>query len=157
MACGCRSPPGAPNGIANLPRRIASAGFGVNRGRLPGATDDGWPGTAHDCEPRVDGTKPRPGMTGPSHDESLGVAEHTLPWRSTTQTYDVSPPPVTGLPVAADSGEGCTAPFVRAPSTIPAGGMSGHARSERIARRRSSAYAGESSASIGTGTTRGSP
>ena len=64
--------------IHSRPRR-ASAGLGVNRGRLPGATLEAWPGTAHDCEPRVDGTKPRPGITGPSHEESLGVAENALP------------------------------------------------------------------------------
>src|SRR5687767_430036 len=77
--------------MSHLPRRSAMAGFGVRRGRLPGATDDGCPGTAHDCEPRADGTKPSPGMTGLSHDTSLGVADTALPWRSTTQTYDVSP------------------------------------------------------------------
>src|ERR1051325_9007999 len=91
IACACRSPPGAPNGMNQLVPRRASAGFGVRRGRLPGATHDAWPGTAHDCEPRVDGTKPSPGITGASHDESLGVADITLPRSSTTQTYDVSP------------------------------------------------------------------
>src|SRR5262245_5303956 len=90
MACGWRSPPGAPNGMAQRPRRSAIAGFGVSLGRLPGATHEAWPRTAQDCEPRVDGQKPRPGMIGPSHEESLGVADMALPYRSTTATYDVS-------------------------------------------------------------------
>src|ERR1700757_1018933 len=72
-------------------RRMAIAGFGVSRGRLPGATHEAWPGPAHDCEPRVEGQKPSPGMIGPSHDESLGVADIALPCLSTTATYEVSP------------------------------------------------------------------
>src|SRR5216110_2045067 len=91
MACGWRSPPGEPNGMNQVLPRRASAGFGVRRGRLPGAGQEACSGFANDCEPRVDGTKPSPGMTGPSHDESLGVADITLPFASTTQTYDVSP------------------------------------------------------------------
>src|SRR5439155_11660430 len=74
----------------DVPRR-ASAGFGVRRGRVPGAGHPACSGFANDCEPRVDGTQPSPGMTGPSHDESLGVADITLPCASTTQTYEVSP------------------------------------------------------------------
>src|SRR5947208_17152376 len=91
MACGGRSPPGEPNGMNQVLPRRASAGFGVRRGRLPGAGQEACSGLANDCEPRVDGTKPSPGMTGPSHDESLGVADITLPFESITQTYEVSP------------------------------------------------------------------
>src|SRR6185295_8503860 len=138
MACGCRSPPGAPNGMNQVFPRRASAGFGVRRGRLPGATDDAWPGTAHDCEPRVEGTKPSPGITGPSHDESLGVADMTLPFASATHTYDVSPGRA-GLAAAIAAGDGAFGGNRSAnPETRPAGGISGHARSSRISRRRSS-------------------
>ena len=64
MAWGCRSPPGPPKGMANSPRRIASAGFGVSRGRLPGATQAVWSRRPQLCEPRDEGTKPRPGTIG---------------------------------------------------------------------------------------------
>src|SRR5665213_2631405 len=90
MACGCTSLPGDPNGMYALPLRSASAGLGVSRGRLPGATDAGCVGSHHDCEPREDGHSPMPGITGVSDDASLGVAENALPSRSTTHTYDVS-------------------------------------------------------------------
>ena len=86
MAWGWRSPPGPPNGITHWPRLSAIAGFGVSRGRLPGATHEGWPGTAQDCDPRDEGQKPRPGITGLSQETSLGVADRALPCRSTTQT-----------------------------------------------------------------------
>ena len=36
----CTSPPGVPNGMKTSPFWIASAGLGVKRGRLPGATPD---------------------------------------------------------------------------------------------------------------------
>ena len=64
---------------------MASAGLGVKRGRLPGATADAWPASAKDCEPRDDGHKPVPGITGPSKETSLVVAENTLPWPSMAQ------------------------------------------------------------------------
>src|SRR4051812_36508330 len=79
------SPPGVPNGIAQPPGLIASAGLGVRRGRLPGATPDGCAGSAQDWLPREDGVRPRPGMVGALAGVSLGVAEKTLPQRSTTQ------------------------------------------------------------------------
>ena len=79
------SPPGLPNGITLPSAAKAMAGFGVSRGRLPGATADGWPGTPQDWQPRVDGTSPVPGTTGASNALSLGVAETALPSRSTTQ------------------------------------------------------------------------
>ena len=58
------SPPGQPNTRTEPSSRTAIAGFGVNRGRLPGPTPDGWRGSGRDCVPRVDGTIPVPGMTG---------------------------------------------------------------------------------------------
>ncbi len=79
MPWGWRSPPGAPKGMSQRPRRMAIAGFGVRRGRLPGATDDACPRTAQDWQPREDGQNPRPGMIGLSHEASLGVAETALP------------------------------------------------------------------------------
>jgi putative ABC transport system permease protein len=54
--------------------------------RLPGAMALACPSTAHDCEPRVDTTRPVPGTTGAFIQVSLGVAEKTFPWRSTAQT-----------------------------------------------------------------------
>ena len=69
--------------MTRRPGHLAKAGFGVRRGRFPGATEEAWPGTAHDWEPREEGQKPVPGMTGDSHDTSLGVAEKQLPCRST--------------------------------------------------------------------------
>ena len=64
----------------------ASAGLGVSRGRLPGATEAAIEGSAHDCEPREEGHRPVPGITGVLLETSLGVAENTLPWRSTAHT-----------------------------------------------------------------------
>ena len=46
--------------------RIASTALGVRRGRLPGATDDACAGSAQLCDPRDDGHRPVPGMTGVS-------------------------------------------------------------------------------------------
>jgi hypothetical protein len=57
----------------------ASAGLGVSRGRLPGATEAATAGSAQDCEPREDGHSPVPGITGVLAETSLGVAEKTLP------------------------------------------------------------------------------
>src|SRR5438874_10407098 len=93
MACAWTSPPGVPIGIGLPSGRIAKAAIGVRRGRLPGATLDGCAGSAQLCEPRDDGHKPVPGITGVSNDGSLGVAENTLPSRSTTLTYEVSRAP----------------------------------------------------------------
>src|SRR5215467_15733648 len=90
MACDWTSPPGVPKGMARPSRPRASAGFGVSRGRLPGATEAGSAGSAHDCEPREEGHSPVPGITGVLLETSLGVAENALPWRSTTHTYEVS-------------------------------------------------------------------
>src|SRR3546814_2600410 len=47
--------------------RIASAGFGVRRGRLPPSTEDAWPGIAQDWEPRAEGQNPEPGKIGRAH------------------------------------------------------------------------------------------
>src|SRR5690348_4339437 len=82
--------PGEPNGMYALPFFRASAGLGVRRGRLPGATDAGSFGSHQDCEPRDDGHRPVPGMIGVAEEPSLGVAENALPWRSMTETYEVS-------------------------------------------------------------------
>src|SRR5215469_16669858 len=83
----CTSPPGVPNGrnCAPLPL-IASAGLGVRRGRLPGATPAGCFGSGRDCEPRFDGMNPVPGTIGDPYEPSLGVAENKLPQRSAAQT-----------------------------------------------------------------------
>src|SRR5581483_9571481 len=86
IACACTSPPGVPNGIARPSGPRASAGLGVSRGRLPGATEEGSAGSAHDWEPREDGHRPVPGMTGVLLETSLGVAEKTLPCLSTAHT-----------------------------------------------------------------------
>ena len=85
IACTCTSPPGVPNGMTQPSSRTAIAGFGVSRGRLPGATPDGMRGSGRDCVPRTDGTMPRPGITGELQEPSDGVAENALPQRSTTQ------------------------------------------------------------------------
>ena len=79
------SPPGVPKGITQPSGRRASAGLGVSRGRLPGAIALGWSGSNQDWLPRGEITQPTPGGTGPLK-PSLGVAEKTLPRRSTTQT-----------------------------------------------------------------------
>src|SRR5260370_11490088 len=88
-ACGIAfagtSPPGVPKGSTNCPGATAMAGLGVRRGRLPGASRLGWPSDVQDCEPRDDGTRPVPGITGESDETSLGVADTVLPQRSTTQ------------------------------------------------------------------------
>src|SRR5262245_32123789 len=87
------SPPGQPNGITRPSSPTAIAGFGVNRGRLPGATPAGCAGSGRDCSPRRLGTIPVPGITGEVEAPSDGVAENALPQRSTTQTYEVLPSP----------------------------------------------------------------
>lgn len=61
------------------------AGFGVRRGRFPAFAEDGWVGLPQDWDPRDEGQKPVPGMTGVDRDTSLGVAEKALPCESTTQ------------------------------------------------------------------------
>ena len=66
--------------------RIAIAGFGVSLGLFNGATHDGCPLTAHDCEPLEDGVIPHPGMAGLLAEPSLGVIDATSPFASTTQT-----------------------------------------------------------------------
>ena len=75
IACDCTSPPGVPNAMKSLPSLNAREGFGVRRGRLPGATTLGCPGVKRDWQPRPDTAKPRPGMTGVSYCGSDSVAE----------------------------------------------------------------------------------
>src|SRR3984957_18844839 len=90
IACGCTSLPGEPNGMIHLPSRLTIDGFGVNRGRLPGARHAGCAGSVQDCMPRDEGAMPVPGITGVLIAPSLGVAENALPCRSMTHTNDVS-------------------------------------------------------------------
>src|SRR5215471_10449829 len=90
IACVCTSPPGVPNGITPPDPVTTIAGFGVRRGRLPGATPAGWRGSGRLCEPRPDGVMPRPGTTGTLPLPSDGVALNASPHRSTTQQYEVS-------------------------------------------------------------------
>ena len=70
--------------------RTAIAGFGVSRGLFHGATQDGCPFTAQDCDPLEDGVMPHPGIAGLLAEPSLGVIEATSPSESITQTYEVS-------------------------------------------------------------------
>lgn len=65
---------------------MANAGFGVNRGLLPGATLAACPMIPRDWEPRDDGQRPVPGITMVSVETSLGVAEKALPKESMTAT-----------------------------------------------------------------------
>ena len=80
----CTSPPGVPNVIQGFPSRIAIAGLGVSLGLFPGAREDGWSSSSHDCDPRDDRMKPNPGTTGEVGSVSLGVAEKAFPQRSIT-------------------------------------------------------------------------
>src|SRR5687767_5657728 len=124
IACGCTSPPGVPNGMNALPFLNAIAGLGVSRGRLPGATDDGCVGSAHDCVPRPEQTIPTPGMTGVLFEPSLGVHEKALPSLSMTHRYDVSP----GPGASSDSGSGIQRLAISFNVFgSPAGGISVHA------------------------------
>src|SRR3974390_927528 len=86
----CTSPPGVPNGITPPAAVTTIAGFGVSRGRLPGATPAGGAGSGRLWEPRPDGGVARPGTTGTLPLPSDGVALNALPQRSTTQQYEVS-------------------------------------------------------------------
>src|SRR4051794_10278587 len=90
MAWICTSPPGVPNGMTPPLAVTSSAGLGVSRGRLPGATPAGCLGSGRLCDPRPDGAMPSPGTTGTLPHPSDGVALKALPQRSTTQQYDVS-------------------------------------------------------------------
>src|SRR5207244_209136 len=75
----CRADVAADAGLG-----VEAAGLGVRRGRLPGATPEGWSGSPQDWLPREEGMRPSPGTTGALKEPSLGVAEKTLPCRSTT-------------------------------------------------------------------------
>src|ERR1700731_356202 len=116
-------------GIVILSSRNTITGFGVSRGRLPGATEEGCSGFAHDWEPREEGAKPVPGITIVSLDTSLGLMEIALPQESTTPTNDVSKGP---------SSTGVFAVSSDRLSVIRNGsGIAGNARSARIEPRRS--------------------
>ena len=52
---------GAAEGDRAAVVATAIAGFGVSRGRLPGATPDGCAGSGRDCRPRSEGTMPEAG------------------------------------------------------------------------------------------------
>src|SRR5258708_17133117 len=65
-------------------------GLSVTRGRFPGASWLGWPGVStKDCMRLLNGTPVSPAITDGSQ-APLGVAENTLPLRSTTLTQVVS-------------------------------------------------------------------
>jgi hypothetical protein len=81
----CTSPPGVPNGITPPSRVTTMAGFGVSRGRLPGATPLGCFGSGRLWLPREEGVMPSPGIIGEAEDPSDGVALNALPHRSTAQ------------------------------------------------------------------------
>ena len=100
IACTCMSPPGQPNGITQPSSRTAIAGLGVSRGRLPGATPDGWRGSGRDCVPRARRHDAEARDTGERHEPSDGVAEKALPQRSTAQQYEVSGSPTASHLVA---------------------------------------------------------
>ena len=68
-----------PNVMYGTPSRQRSAGFGVSRGRLPGATTFGIAGSRLACDPRSEMWSPSPGITAPLPYPSLGVAENALP------------------------------------------------------------------------------
>src|SRR5215210_3602954 len=126
--------PGEPKGMYTFPFFKVSAGLGVRRGRFPGASAAGCAGSVHDCEPRDEGHKPVPGITGVALEPSLGVAENALPSRSITQAYDVSASGA-GSPTVA-----CGSALARGyPAMSPAGGISRHASRSRINLRRADA------------------
>ena len=88
----CMSPPGVPNASHGSPSRSASEGESVVRGRLPGASELGRPGSSQNIWARVDSEKPSPGTTGELCSQPpLGVAETRLPHRSATSRWQVSP------------------------------------------------------------------
>src|SRR5262249_47014459 len=132
------------------------AGHGVRRGRLPGATLLACPSTAQDWDPRVETTRPVPGTTGACVQPSLGVAENTLPARSTTHRYEVSSRSVPAGSIAGGRPRHGTAALLPRRGA-PAGGIPDWALSGWISSHRSFAYSEESSASIGTSTNSGSP
>src|SRR5689334_7847248 len=154
IAWHCTSPPGVPNGMCTLPPLNAIAGFGVSRGRLPGATDEGCVGSAHDCVPRPEQRMPTPGMIGVLFEPSLGVHENALPSLSITHKYEVSP----GPGASSDCGSGIQR-FGISSSVFgsPAGGICVQAFSGLINVRRHAAYLSDMRPLIGTLTNFGSP
>ncbi|MNC92873.1 hypothetical protein D3C83_93820 [compost metagenome] len=68
-------PPGVPVTMNSLPSLNAIAGLGVSRGRLPGFTSAGCPGSRRDWQPREEIASPVPGMIGVSLALSEVVAE----------------------------------------------------------------------------------
>src|SRR5580704_11042877 len=123
--------------MIHLPSRIAIDGLGVSLGRLPGARHAGCAGSVQDCMPRDEGARPVPGITGPLIAPSLGVAEKQLPWRSTTQTYEVSGSPSTYSRSAFTAADGRA--VMPSSCALPAGGISGQAWSGLISARRRTA------------------
>src|SRR4051812_920112 len=130
-----------------LPFFSASAGLGVRRGRLPGATDDGCVGSPHDCVPRPEQRIPTPGTIGVLFEPSEGVHENALPSLSITHRYDVSP----GPGASSDCGSGIQR-FATSVSVFgsPAGGICAHAFSMLMKPRRHSAYLSNIKPLIGT-------
>jgi hypothetical protein len=93
IAWHCASSPGQPKGMSARPSFMSSAGFGVRRGRLPGAIAEGWPGVVHSCAPRVLTMMPSPSTSGAPSPGSDGVAENAFPSASIAQQYEVSGAP----------------------------------------------------------------
>src|SRR5258707_15831540 len=137
--------PGDPNGMKSLPSLNESAGFGVRRGRLPGASAAGCAGSVHDCDPRDEGHRPVPGITGVALEPSLGVVEQALPLSSTTHAYEVSASGTGSPGVGWGRGLACGKLF-----TSPAGGISFQASEVRNSLRRTAAYLSHNSTSSGT-------
>ena len=88
----CWSPPGEPHARYGSPSRSAIVGVSVERGRLPGASEAGWPSSSQNICARVPSEKPRSGMTGEECSQPPdGVDETMLPALSTMSKCTVSP------------------------------------------------------------------
>src|SRR5579862_3335541 len=72
------------------PSTPSIVGFGVRRGRRPGAIAAGWFWSRRDCTPRHEQAKPSEGTTAVKSALSLGVAEKMLPSASAAAQYVVS-------------------------------------------------------------------
>ena len=128
------SPPGVPKGMIQRPGDRTKQGFGVSRGRFPGATQDGCPRTAHDWAPRDDTVNPAPGTTGVSQLVSDGVEQSPFPSLSMTQTIDVSGGGFSGSSLPAIAGT-----YAAYPGIAPGSGIPGDAFQGSTALRRSDA------------------
>ena len=93
IAWHCASSPGHPKGMSALPSLMRSAGFGVRRGRLPGAIAEGCPGVVQSCAPRVETIMPKPRTSGAPSAGSDGVAAKAFPSASIAHAKEVSGAP----------------------------------------------------------------